>query len=346
MAKIVISYRRLDSDVFAGRVRDRIASRFGEDSVFIDVDNIPFGKDFRVHIQEVLGKADAVLVVVGPKWLGRGKGSNRRIMDDTDPVRIELETALSKRIPTIPILVGHANMPKPEHLPESLRNFAFINAAPVDTGRNFHRDLDRVIDFINTIIEQPMDTVEKATLSSDSTAAAQQATEPQRREEGAKRREEKERSVTKPIFVGYSHKDAKWLYKVRPFLRPLEELGQIGFWNVTTELQPFGARLTEWLFEIRMAFKSARIVVFLASQNFFDSPLIGEKEVPGLVEAAINRGCLIFWIPVEKFPSIEGSPFAKFIPPNTPLELLSEREQKEVLNEISRKIMAAAGPIK
>jgi hypothetical protein len=92
----------LDSDVFAGRVRDRIASRFGEDSVFIDVDNVPFGKDFRVHIQEVLAKADAVLVVVGSKWLGRGKRSNTRIMDDTDPVRIELETALSKRIPIIP----------------------------------------------------------------------------------------------------------------------------------------------------------------------------------------------------------------------------------------------------
>jgi hypothetical protein len=33
-------------------------------------------------------------------------------------------------------------MPKPEQLPESLRNFAYINAAPVDTGRDFHRDLD------------------------------------------------------------------------------------------------------------------------------------------------------------------------------------------------------------
>jgi hypothetical protein len=125
----------LDSDVFAGRVRDRIASRFGEDSVFIDVDNIPFGKDFRVHIQEVLAKANAVLVIVGPKWLGRGKAGNRRIMDDTDPVRIELETALSKRIPTIPILVGHTSMPKPDQLPESLRNFAFINGAPVNRGR-------------------------------------------------------------------------------------------------------------------------------------------------------------------------------------------------------------------
>jgi len=67
VTKIIISYRRSDTDVFAGRVRDRIAGRYGEDSVFIDVDNIPFGKDFRVHIHDAMSEADAVLVIIGPK---------------------------------------------------------------------------------------------------------------------------------------------------------------------------------------------------------------------------------------------------------------------------------------
>jgi TIR domain len=101
LAKIIISYRRSDSDVFAGRVRDRIAGRYGEDSVFIDVDNIPFGKDFRVHIQEVMAEANAVLIVIGPKWLGAGKGGYSRIKDAADPVRIEVETELAKGTPTI-----------------------------------------------------------------------------------------------------------------------------------------------------------------------------------------------------------------------------------------------------
>jgi hypothetical protein len=155
LAKIIISYRRKDTDVFAGRVRDRMAARYGDDSVFIDVDDMPFGKDFRVHIQEVMAKADAVLVIIGPRWLGVGKSGHSRIKDIADPVRIELETALSNRTPTIPILVGRTNMPKPEQLPESLRDFAFINAAPVDTGRDFHRDLDRVMATIDTIIGVP-----------------------------------------------------------------------------------------------------------------------------------------------------------------------------------------------
>jgi hypothetical protein len=159
--KIIISYRRSDSDVFAGRIRDRLTARFGEDSVFIDVDNVPFGKDFRVHIQEALAEADAVLVVIGPKWLGGGKGGHSRIKDDSDPVRIEVETALNNRLPTVPILVGQTNMPKPEQLPQSLRDFAFINAAPVDTGRDFHRDLARVITTLETMIERRADVATK-----------------------------------------------------------------------------------------------------------------------------------------------------------------------------------------
>jgi hypothetical protein len=145
VTKIIISYRRSDSDVFAGRICDRLANSFGEDSVFIDVDSIPFGKDFRVHIQQAMAEADAVLVIIGPHW----------IMDDNDPVRIEVETALNQRIPAIPILVGKTAMPQPEELPDSLRDFAFINAAPVDTGRDFHRDLDRVIAAISKNIAQP-----------------------------------------------------------------------------------------------------------------------------------------------------------------------------------------------
>jgi hypothetical protein len=157
MAKILISYRRADSDVFAGRVHDRIVIRYGDESVFIDVDDIPFGKDFRIHIQEELEKADAVLVIIGPRWLGSGKGGRTRIMDSHDPVRIEVETALSKGLPTIPILMGDVAMPRPDQLPETLKDFPFLNAAPVDTGRDFHRDLSRVIARIDQILRLPSD---------------------------------------------------------------------------------------------------------------------------------------------------------------------------------------------
>src|SRR6516162_414528 len=121
-----------------GRIRDRLAARYGDDAVFMDIDNIPFGKDFRVHIFEAVVQSDILLVIVGQRWLGARSGT-RRIDDETDFVRLEVETALGNAIPIIPVLVGSARMPQPAQLPESLKNFAFLNAAPVDTGRDFHQ---------------------------------------------------------------------------------------------------------------------------------------------------------------------------------------------------------------
>jgi hypothetical protein len=53
---IVISYRRSDSEVIAGRIRDRLAAHFGDSSVFMDLNDIPFGSDFRLHIQDALSR--------------------------------------------------------------------------------------------------------------------------------------------------------------------------------------------------------------------------------------------------------------------------------------------------
>jgi TIR domain len=135
--KIAISYRRADTEAIAGRIRDRLAARYGEDAIFMDIDNIPFGKDFRVHLSEAIVQSDILLVIVGQRWLGAGRGGAKRIDDETDLVRLEVETALNNAVPIIPVLIGSARMPQPAQLPESLKNFAFINAAPVDTGRDF-----------------------------------------------------------------------------------------------------------------------------------------------------------------------------------------------------------------
>ena len=85
------------------------------------------------------------------------------------------------------------------------------------------------------------------------------------------------------------------------------------------------------------------MAVFLVTQNFLDSPFIREKELPALIEAATNRGCLIFWIAVSSS-TIADSPLAKFqgaISPNSPLDLMSEPEQAKVLVEICEKMKAA-----
>jgi len=144
--------------------------------------------------------------------------------------------------------------------------------------------------------------------------------------------------VTKPVFISYSHKDAKWLEKLKQFLRPLEDQELIRVWD-DTEIRAG----SDWLGDIRKALESARVAVFLVTQNFLDSPFIKEHELPKLIDAANSRGCLIFWIQVSST-TFEDTPLAKFqgvIPPNRPLDLMSDAEQSKVLVDIYRKMKAA-----
>jgi len=66
------------------------------------------------------------------------------ILDETDWVRIEIEAALNKKIPVIPVLIDRSQMPKPDELPDNLKRFAFRQAARIDT-ENFHSTMDKVI---------------------------------------------------------------------------------------------------------------------------------------------------------------------------------------------------------
>src|SRR5262245_1515202 len=144
MSKIIVSYRRSDSAAITGRIFDRLIDRYGEESVFMDIDRIPFGTDFRRHIQDALRDADIVLAVIGPTWLGKTPDGRTRILDDADPVRVEIEAALKQGLTVIPVLVDNTPMPGAADLPESIRDFAYINAAPVDTGRDFRLHMERL----------------------------------------------------------------------------------------------------------------------------------------------------------------------------------------------------------
>lgn len=144
--------------------------------------------------------------------------------------------------------------------------------------------------------------------------------------------------ITKPVFISYSHKDASWLQKLKMFLRPLEEKELIRVWD-DTEIRPG----SDWLADIRKELESARVAVFLVTQNFLDSAFIREKEMPALLAAAQSRGCLIFWIAVSST-TFADSALAKIQsanPPNEPLDLLSEPEQNRVLTDIYRKMKSA-----
>ncbi len=155
MPKIAISYRRADSEAMTGRIFDRLIAHYGKEAIFRDIDDIPPGIDFRVHINQTLLKTHILLAIVGPQWLGMASdGSADRIQEESDPVRVEVETALRRRVPLIPVLIGTTKMPSSDQLPPSLKDFAFRNAVKVDTGQDFDYHMDRLIRSMDAILEQ------------------------------------------------------------------------------------------------------------------------------------------------------------------------------------------------
>jgi TIR domain len=151
---VFISHRREDSGGFAGRIYDRLTSRLGRENVFFDVDTIPPGRDFVDILSERVGKCDALLAVIGKHWILSADSENRRRLDDPqDFVRIEIEAALSRNVPVIPVLVDGATMPHPNDLPDSLTKLIRRQAVEVSHAR-FESDAERLTEALSQIEEE------------------------------------------------------------------------------------------------------------------------------------------------------------------------------------------------
>jgi hypothetical protein len=129
MTGIFVSYRRDDSQGFAGRLADDLIEIFGPDRVFRDVE-IPIGSDFSDVLQRAIAASDALIVVIGRNWAGSRAGSETtRLFDPTDWVRAEIEAALVQGKQVIPVLVSGAKMPAASTLPASIRGLSRMHAA-------------------------------------------------------------------------------------------------------------------------------------------------------------------------------------------------------------------------
>jgi hypothetical protein len=149
--KIFISYRREDTAEICGRIFDRLESRYGDHSVLKDVDSIPAGADFRAYLAQMVTQCDVMIVVIGPRWSGLDP-YRPRLHDPNDFVRSEVELALRRGIPIIPVLVYGVDMPAPAALPPSLAPISYRNAIWVRGDPDFRRDMDRVIAGIDAMV--------------------------------------------------------------------------------------------------------------------------------------------------------------------------------------------------
>lgn len=149
--KIFVSYRRADSKYVVDRIRDRLISAYGQQSVFRDIESIPLGTDFRTILEAETNSCDVMLVVIGTQWANvTDSEGKKRLFDPDDFTRIEIETGLNHDgILVIPVLVMGAVMPAPQELPESLNDLLYRNAISVRNDPDFENDIQRLIVGIN-----------------------------------------------------------------------------------------------------------------------------------------------------------------------------------------------------
>ena len=143
--RIFLSYRREDAAAWAGRLRDALAQRFGEDNIFQDVVMMRPGENFAEVIKSAVIRSDVALAVIGPRWLTAASPDGEpRLNKADDYVHSELVTALALTKRVIPVLVGGASMPSAVQLPEDLKPFGLLHAVTL-RDETWRRDVDDLV---------------------------------------------------------------------------------------------------------------------------------------------------------------------------------------------------------
>jgi hypothetical protein len=147
-----ISYRREDSAGHAGRLYDRLKAAFGDEQVFMDLDDIALGENFARALEASVGAADVVLVLIGPRWLTAATANGqRRLEDPADFVRQEIATSLARGKRVVPILLNGTPMPRDSELPPDLKPLALRQALEVSDVQ-FDRDAAHLIETLGGFV--------------------------------------------------------------------------------------------------------------------------------------------------------------------------------------------------
>lgn len=145
-AKIFISYRRDDTKYPARDIHKALCKATSNDDVFMDVDSIPLGANYRKILKSWVGECDILLALIGPGWIEARdpKTKQRRVDNPNDFVRTEISEALARGIPVVPVLLDGTSMPNVNLLPDDLKELVDRQAEYVEY-RTFDADLERLI---------------------------------------------------------------------------------------------------------------------------------------------------------------------------------------------------------
>jgi uncharacterized protein (DUF2252 family) len=145
-AKVFISYRRDDSKYQARMIHAAFCQVIPRHHVFMDVDTIMPGANFRQIIQGWVNQCEVLLALIGPGWVDAGepKANRRRLDNPSDFVRVEIREALTRGISVVPVLLDGTPMPNIDQLPNDLKELVDRQAEFVEY-RTFDSDVAQLI---------------------------------------------------------------------------------------------------------------------------------------------------------------------------------------------------------
>lgn len=163
--RIFLNYRREDTAGHAGRLWDALREGVGDqpgfevDQIFMDIDTIDPGVDFREAIRKAVEASDVFLTLIGKHWLTATDSKGRRRLENpADFVRVEIEAALERAakhhdVRVVPTRVQGADMPGVEELPDGLADLAHRNAIEL-TDERWHYDVGRLLSSLKKLEQE------------------------------------------------------------------------------------------------------------------------------------------------------------------------------------------------
>jgi nucleoside phosphorylase len=142
--------------------------------------------------------------------------------------------------------------------------------------------------------------------------------------------------VRRKVFISYSHKDTRWLNRLRIHLKPIEREGIIDLWDDTKI-----AAGVQWKGAIFEALETSKVAVLLISPDFLASDFIAEHELPTLLTQAASGETVVIPIIVSPclFQETALSTFQAVNSPKKPLSTLSTPEREQVLVNVAEAII-------
>src|SRR4051812_17953270 len=144
MQGIFVSYRRQLAGGYAGHLRNSLCRVYRPEAISMDIEIEP-GDDFERWIKQRIASCHVLLAIIAPGWSkATDEAGNLRLHNPRDYARMEIEAALTRGVPILPVFVGDTKMPPDSELPGTMAQFARLQGIEISDER-WDFDVDRLV---------------------------------------------------------------------------------------------------------------------------------------------------------------------------------------------------------